>query len=93
MKLTLYFPPSADPPHLLPAPYVLLLSGDDTIGCPYVFKKPGSAGAGIEVVVRFGKSTAGHPKVHMPIQLVTIHDISCRVSVFLVAKFSDLLHM
>ncbi|CAM9333688.1 unnamed protein product, partial [Sphacelaria rigidula] len=40
------------------------LNSDDTISCPYVLNRPGREGtAGIQAVVRFGKSTAGHPQV------------------------------
>ena len=41
----------------------MLAIGDDRIRCPYVLNKPGPGVEGMEAVVRFGKSVAGHPKV------------------------------
>lgn len=44
--------------------FLVGFSGSDTISCPYVLNRPGREGtAGIQAVVRFGKSTAGHPQV------------------------------
>eukprot|EP00903_Cladosiphon_okamuranus_P010663 g10081.t1 len=39
------------------------LNNDEAISCPYVLTRQGDEGEGIEAVVRFGKSIAGHPKI------------------------------
>ncbi|CAN0100579.1 unnamed protein product [Pylaiella littoralis] len=39
------------------------LNNDDALSCPYVLNRPGQEGGGIEAVVRFGRSIAGHPKI------------------------------
>eukprot|EP00904_Undaria_pinnatifida_P002582 jgi/Undpi1/12324/HiC_scaffold_5.g02000.m1 len=39
------------------------MNADDRIRCPYVLNKPGPGVEGMEAVLRFGKSVAGHPKI------------------------------
>ncbi|CAN0171154.1 unnamed protein product [Ectocarpus sp. 12 AP-2014] len=39
------------------------LNNDNGISCPFVLNRPDQDGEGIEAVVRFGKSIAGHPKI------------------------------
>lgn len=71
-------PPPRPPRPPLP-PFFVLFSkpDDDAISCPYVLNRPGQEGEGIEAIVRFGKSIAGHPKVRLqpPLQNIFLYEV------------------